>query len=137
MPFVLNPDRKATNDLRKATGVPEMHDRMIVCETLAHGATLITKDETITRSGLVPTGMVGWQVYPFPRILPSLSIVQSPAYNLGFSRTGRIGQPLTRPILRILVLSGQRMAFGGADKRMESIRLSAIISAAAISVRNS
>jgi PIN domain nuclease of toxin-antitoxin system len=44
-----------TLDLRKATVIPEMHDRMIVCEALAYGAILITKDETITRSGLVPT----------------------------------------------------------------------------------
>lgn len=44
-----------TLDLCKAIAVPEMHDRMIVCEALAHGAMLITRDETIVRSGLVPT----------------------------------------------------------------------------------
>jgi hypothetical protein len=48
--------------------------------------------------------MVGWQIYPFPRILPPLSIVQSPAYNLNFSRMKGMGQPLTRPIVRIRIL---------------------------------
>jgi len=31
-----------------------MHDRFIVAEALARGATLITHDQTITASGLVP-----------------------------------------------------------------------------------
>ncbi len=31
-----------------------MHDRVIVAEALARGATLITRDEAITASGLVP-----------------------------------------------------------------------------------
>lgn len=31
-----------------------MHDRLIVAETLRRGAVLITKDQEITKSGLVP-----------------------------------------------------------------------------------
>lgn len=41
--------------LRSTTTVPEMHDRLIVCEALLHNATLITRDVTITASALVPT----------------------------------------------------------------------------------
>jgi PIN domain nuclease of toxin-antitoxin system len=42
-----------TLDLRTLTAIPEMHDRMIVAEAIAYGATLITRDTTITNSGLV------------------------------------------------------------------------------------
>jgi PIN domain nuclease of toxin-antitoxin system len=41
-------------DLRTLTAIPDMHDRFIVAEALARGATLITHDQTITASGLVP-----------------------------------------------------------------------------------
>ena len=41
-------------DLRKLTTVPEMHDRLIVAEAVASGATRITKDLSITNSGVVP-----------------------------------------------------------------------------------
>ena len=41
-------------DLRKLTAVPEMHDRLILAEAVANGATLITKDLSITNSGVVP-----------------------------------------------------------------------------------
>ena len=41
-------------DLRKLTAIPEMHDRLIVAEAVASGATLITKDLSITNSGIVP-----------------------------------------------------------------------------------
>ena len=41
-------------DLRSLTTIPEMHDRMIVAETLAHNAILITRDQAITASGVVP-----------------------------------------------------------------------------------
>lgn len=34
--------------------IPEMHDRMIVAETQRRRASLITRDEDIARSGLVP-----------------------------------------------------------------------------------
>jgi PIN domain nuclease of toxin-antitoxin system len=43
-----------TLDLRTLKVIPEMHDRVIVAEALAHGATLITRDQAITASGLVP-----------------------------------------------------------------------------------
>jgi len=35
-------------------GVPEMHDRLIVAETLRRSASLITRDEQIISSGIVP-----------------------------------------------------------------------------------
>ena len=41
-------------DLRALTDIPDMHDRFIVAEALARGATLITHDQAITASGLVP-----------------------------------------------------------------------------------
>jgi len=44
-----------TLDLRTLTAIPEMHDRMIVAEALARNATLITRDQAITASGLVKT----------------------------------------------------------------------------------
>ena len=44
-----------TLDLRTLTAIPEMHDRLIVAEALARGLTLITRDQTITASGLVKT----------------------------------------------------------------------------------
>ncbi len=40
--------------LRSLTAIPEIHDRMIVSEAIAHSATLITRDEVITQSSLVP-----------------------------------------------------------------------------------
>lgn len=36
------------------TALPDIHDRLIVAETLERGATLITVDQAITASGLVP-----------------------------------------------------------------------------------
>lgn len=44
-----------TLDLRTLTAIPEMHDRLIVAEALARGLPLITRDQTITASGLVKT----------------------------------------------------------------------------------
>jgi len=41
--------------IREISVIPEMHDRMIVSEALAHKATLITKDRTIIEAGIVPT----------------------------------------------------------------------------------
>ena len=43
-----------TLDLRALQAVPEMHDRLIVAEALARGATLVTRDQAVTASGLVP-----------------------------------------------------------------------------------
>ncbi len=40
-------------DLRKLTAVSEMHDRLIVAEAVANRAALITKDLSITNSGVV------------------------------------------------------------------------------------
>ena len=42
-------------DLRTTTGIPELHDRMIVCETLVHNGTLITRDARVRHSDVVPT----------------------------------------------------------------------------------
>ena len=42
-------------DLRELTGVPEMHDRMIAAEAQAFNAILITRDEKIQESEVVPT----------------------------------------------------------------------------------
>jgi PIN domain nuclease of toxin-antitoxin system len=44
-----------TLDLRTLTAIPEMHDRLIVAEAIARGLPLITRDQTITASGLVKT----------------------------------------------------------------------------------
>jgi PIN domain nuclease of toxin-antitoxin system len=44
-----------TLDLRALTAIPEMHDRLIVAEALARGVPLITRDQTITSSGLIKT----------------------------------------------------------------------------------
>ena len=41
--------------LQTLTAIPELHDRMIVCETLAQQGVLITRDARIRRSGVVPT----------------------------------------------------------------------------------
>jgi PIN domain nuclease of toxin-antitoxin system len=41
-------------DLRRYTAVTEMHDRLIVAEGAAQGASLITSDEKITTASLVP-----------------------------------------------------------------------------------
>lgn len=52
---VLPFDLHAARRLVDMTTVSEMHDRMIVCEALAHQAPLITRDEEISRSGIVQT----------------------------------------------------------------------------------
>ena len=39
--------------LRQNTQIPEMHDRLIVCEALLNGAKLITKDKKIKKAGVV------------------------------------------------------------------------------------
>lgn len=39
--------------LRRLDTIPEMHDRIIVAQAIEHGVPLITRDETITTSGLV------------------------------------------------------------------------------------
>jgi len=41
--------------MRTATVIPEMHDRLIVCEAFLRQATLITIDRSIVTSGFVPT----------------------------------------------------------------------------------
>jgi len=51
LPFDLHAARRLTN----VAAIPEMHDRMIVCEALAHHAPLITRDGEITSSGIVQT----------------------------------------------------------------------------------
>ena len=43
-----------TLDLRTLTAIPDIHDRFIVAEAIGHGLPLITCDQTITASGLVP-----------------------------------------------------------------------------------
>ncbi len=40
--------------IQPLTVLPDIHDRLIVAEALESGATLITRDEVITASGLVP-----------------------------------------------------------------------------------
>ncbi len=42
-------------ELANITAIPELHDRMIVAETLAQQATLITHDLRVRRSAAVPT----------------------------------------------------------------------------------
>ncbi len=44
-----------TLDLRTLIAIPEMHDRLIVAEAIARSLPLITRDQTITASGLVKT----------------------------------------------------------------------------------
>ena len=41
--------------LQTLTDIPEMHDRILVAETLLRKASLISRDETIARSGTVRT----------------------------------------------------------------------------------
>jgi len=41
--------------LRTLTGIPEMHDRILVAETLLRKGSLISRDEIIARSGIVRT----------------------------------------------------------------------------------
>lgn len=41
--------------IRALTALPDIHDRLIVAEALANNATLITRDQLIVASGLVPT----------------------------------------------------------------------------------
>lgn len=43
-----------TLHLRTLRAIPEMHDRLIVAEALAHGATLITRDAAITAANVAP-----------------------------------------------------------------------------------
>ena len=40
--------------IQSLTVLPDIHDRLIVAEAIEAGATLITRDEAITASGLVP-----------------------------------------------------------------------------------
>ncbi|MDE3089463.1 MAG: PIN domain-containing protein [Chloroflexota bacterium] len=40
---------------RSLTALPDIHDRLIVAEALETNATLITRDQLITASGLAPT----------------------------------------------------------------------------------
>ncbi|MEI2692890.1 MAG: PIN domain-containing protein [Anaerolineae bacterium] len=49
---VLPFDLEAARALIDLTGIPEMHDRMIVAAARDYDAPLITRDETITASGL-------------------------------------------------------------------------------------
>jgi len=41
--------------LKRTTQIPEMHDRLIVCEALLHEAELITRDAEIGQAGIVKT----------------------------------------------------------------------------------
>lgn len=41
--------------MRTTTTVPQMHDRLIVCEAMLRKATVITRDQEIMASGLVAT----------------------------------------------------------------------------------
>ena len=41
--------------MRRTSVISEMHDRLIACEALLRGATLITRDSVIADTGLVPT----------------------------------------------------------------------------------
>jgi len=52
---VLPFDLHAARRLADVTAISEMHDRMIVCEALAHQAPLITRDKEIIISGIVQT----------------------------------------------------------------------------------
>lgn len=49
---VLPFDLHAARRLPEMTAISEMHDRMIVCEALAHQAPLITRDEEIRESAI-------------------------------------------------------------------------------------
>lgn len=40
--------------IQSLTSLPDIHDRLIVAEALETGATIITRDQIITASGLVP-----------------------------------------------------------------------------------
>ena len=53
--WVLPFDLLAARRLLNVTAISEMHDRMIVCEALAHQAPLITREEEIRNSGIVQT----------------------------------------------------------------------------------
>ena len=46
-------DYESALQLRELTAIPEMHDRMIVAAAIKYRATLITVDESITKSELV------------------------------------------------------------------------------------
>ncbi len=41
-------------NLEHLPGIPEMHDKLIMAEALVRQAPIITKDETLRRSGLAP-----------------------------------------------------------------------------------
>ena len=41
--------------LKQETAIPEMHDRMIVCEAPLHDAELITSDAEIGQAGIIKT----------------------------------------------------------------------------------
>jgi PIN domain nuclease of toxin-antitoxin system len=49
----VNFDYESALRLRDLTAIPEMHDRIIVAAAIEFQATLITFDESITKSGLV------------------------------------------------------------------------------------
>ena len=52
--FVFSPLGTAQLErMESIAGVPEMHDRLIVAEALVHAAPVISKDETLRRSGVV------------------------------------------------------------------------------------
>lgn len=50
---VLPFDLPGARSLVTLTGIPEMHDRMIVAAAIAYGAPLITRDEEIQQAGVV------------------------------------------------------------------------------------
>jgi len=41
--------------LRTLAGIPEMHDRILVAEALSRRASLLRRDEAVTKSGVVGT----------------------------------------------------------------------------------
>jgi PIN domain nuclease of toxin-antitoxin system len=54
--FSVLPLRLATiQRLPALTSIPEMHDRLIAAEALAHKASVITRDRAIAEAGIVPT----------------------------------------------------------------------------------
>ncbi|MBI5527453.1 MAG: hypothetical protein HY897_14055 [Deltaproteobacteria bacterium] len=53
--YAISPlDESRLECLVKTTGIAEMHDRFIVCETMLNDATLITADREIRGAGIVP-----------------------------------------------------------------------------------
>ncbi len=54
--FAILPLRVATvQRLPSLSAIPEMHDRLIAADALAHKASVITRDRAIREAGLVPT----------------------------------------------------------------------------------